>query len=99
MAKKIALGGTLLSNPAPLPGDPKLEDGVVEFSGVRTTAGSARNPNIAGSAGENDAIHPLVRPDVFDTADANDGSEDGKQDSFTMPPFANGVDSRKRHSY
>lgn len=96
MAKKIALQGTLQPNPAPIPGNPKLEDGVVEIGGVRYTADSGRNPNAAASAGEVEPIHPLVKVDVFDTADANDGSENGKQDSFTMPPFANGKDLRHK---
>jgi hypothetical protein len=94
MAKKISLSGTIKPNPSPV-----ADDAVNEVGGVRYTPDGGKHPNVPTTSAEMDEVFPLVKADVFDTADANDGTENGEQDSFKMPPFANGVDSRKRRGY
>ena len=91
MAKKVSLRtsdavGDIISN-----------EGRISDNGVNVTAGSARNPNILSRrAAEDPAIFPLVDPTCLDAQDGNDGKQDGDQDSFSMPSFANGRDMRHR---
>ena len=78
-------------------GDIIPDEGRISHKGVNYTAGSARNPNIASKfISEHDAVYPLVDVHCLEAQDANDGSENGKQDSFSMPSFANGRDLRHR---
>lgn len=90
MAKKVRV------NPRVRAGTIISDEGVVEIGGVRYTPESPRNPNIAVVAAENEAVHPLVDAHVLEAQDGNDGKHDGSQDSFKMPPFANGRDMRHR---
>lgn len=57
-------------------------------------------PKGAVAAETGDEIHPVTPesklPAPFVVKDANDGSHDGKQPSFSMPKFANGPDVRHR---
>lgn len=70
------------------------DDGVVEVGGVRFTAESGRQPS-AAIAGSLDHV-PLVDGMTLEAVDGNDGKQDGDLPSYTMPPFANGPDVRKR---
>jgi hypothetical protein len=89
MAKKVSLPGS--DSVAKIVADASA----LEHGGVRTTPESARNPNILSRrAAEDPAIFPEVDATCLNAQDANDNTQDGKQDSFSMPAFANGRDMR-----
>lgn len=84
MAKKVSLPG---SQPA---GTIVSDTGRVSRDGVNETPGSFRNTNVQVTAANDSSLVPLVDATALVAQDANDGSEDGNQPSFSMPPFANG---------
>lgn len=94
MAKKISLAGTIKGNPQPI-----ADEAVVKIGDVNYTGEGARHGNSISTAVEIDEVFPVVDAHTIEPSDANDGTENGEQDSFKMPPFANGPDTRKRHSY
>jgi len=71
--------------------------GETEFTthnGVKEAPSGITSPNAKAQGGKE--FFPLVDKHALEAQDANDGTEDGKQDSFSMPPFANGTDKRHR---
>ena len=71
------------------------DSGAISTDGVRETAGSAFQSNVRSVIGA-EIIAPLVDANALHAQDANDGTEDGDQPSFSMPSFGNGPDVRKR---
>jgi len=89
MAKKVEFKSTATPHPVD-------NEFVVNVGNVRETPQGARHGNSQTTATQQDPVFPIVDTHILEPVDANDGSEDGEQDSFSTPPFANGRDTRHR---
>lgn len=85
MAKKVGLPVSVPNPPVALP-----EGKPAEYDGVRWTGGSGLAPDVSLA----EELYPATGRLGLKTQDANDGTENGDQPSFEMPPFANGQDVR-----